>query len=137
MNVYLAGGMRSEWQDKVTASLHFSNVYADFFDPSKVRKVQAFEQISKESRSYTTRDLFKLRNCDIVFVFIEKDNPACIGLAAEVGFARALNKVIITVFESGREVIPDRYFDMIKEMSDAVTDTLEDGIKYLKFYISN
>lgn len=61
--VYLAGGTRSEWQDKVKAALPG----VMFIDPREHR--------CRDDAVYTAWDLTGVQLCDIVFGFIEKDKP--------------------------------------------------------------
>lgn len=73
--VYLAGGMRSNWQDKVKKA--FPGIM--FLDPR--------DHGAKEEAAYTAWDLTGVELADIVFGYIEKDNPNGAGLALEFGYA--------------------------------------------------
>jgi len=57
---------------------------------------------------------------------MEKDNPSGIGLSAEIGYAKALNKTIIFVNES-----ESKYFKFVEELSDVVYNNLKDGVDFL------
>ena len=120
MKVYLAGGFKSGWQDKVTGK--FPSM--QFFDPSKHNL--------ETSREYTLWDLEAIHSSDCVFAYLEKDNPGGYALALEVGYAKALGKLIIFVDEkSGVDKKIARYLTMIAESSDACFNNLQDGIDYL------
>ena len=69
MKVYLSGGMRSGWQDKVIAECPG----LEFIDPR--------DHGLHSSMEY----MLSVRRCDILFAYLEKDNPSGLGLALEVG----------------------------------------------------
>ena len=77
---------------------------------------------------YTAWDLWAVRECDIVFVYIEKDNPSGIGLALEVGYAKALGKTIIMVNEQQ----DNRYTHIIEQTADVVFTSFDDGVEFLR-----
>jgi len=119
--VYLAGGMRSNWQDKVIEKV---GATALIIDPRR--------HGSKEENAYTAWDLTGVDHADIVFGFIEADNPNGAGLALEFGYAHAQGKKLIYVEE------PDfqhtRYFGMVRAISSHRTliTTLSIGILELQ-----
>lgn len=117
--VYLAGGMRSNWQDEVIAALPG----VMFVDPRK--------HGCTDENVYTAYDLTGVQMCDIVFGYIEKDNPCGAGLAVEVGVAAAAGKHIIYVEEPG---FPHhRYFGMVRALADKNVNRLDLGIEALAF----
>jgi nucleoside 2-deoxyribosyltransferase len=125
LKVYLAGGFNSGWQDKVREELKNKVI---FFDPR-------FHGLEESASQYTTWDLFHVKNCDILFAFMEATNPSGYGLSLEVGYAKALGKTIILIDEKSLKEKPfDRYFKIVRESSDSVFDTLNDGIKFLKAF---
>ncbi|GAA6185572.1 nucleoside 2-deoxyribosyltransferase domain-containing protein [Aliiglaciecola sp. NS0011-25] len=118
-NVYLAGGFKSGWQNIVKECCeHYS-----YFDPSSHNIVNPKE--------YTEFDLKAVREADIVFAYMEVSNPAGYALALEIGYAKALGKLIIFV-EEGLENPRKRYFDMVRYSSDFNFTSLQDGIEYLQ-----
>ena len=119
--VYLAGGFHSGWQDTVmTAVPRFS-----FFDP----RVHGL----KDETQYTLWDLEAIRQSDLVFAYLEATNPAGYALALEVGYARALGKRVILVDEkSTLDEKSKRYLGMVRSSADAVFESLEDGIAFIK-----
>lgn len=120
--VYLAGGMRSNWQDEVKAAIGGS---ALLIDPRN--------HGSRDEEVYTAWDLSGVDAADIVFGYIEKDNPNGAGLALEFGVAHAQGKPLIYVEEPGFEF--SRYFGMVRAVSDRQLTSLDDGISVLKDYI--
>ena len=125
LKVYLAGGMVSGWQDDIISKLQGE---FEFYNPS------AHLLDSKEE--YTAWDLHFVRNCDILFGFIEKSNPSGIGLSLEVGYAKALNKTIILVDEKSNsdEKFSNR-FDIVRQSSSITYNKLEDGINMLQSFL--
>lgn len=75
-----------------------------------------------------------IKQCDILFVYVERTNPSCIGLCCEAGFAKGLGKTVITVLEPNHETIKDGYLSFITQVSDIVFETIEDGVEYLKSF---
>lgn len=118
--VYLAGGMHSGWQDSVIEK--FSK-RVRFLDP-RAHKL-------KDPRLYVQRDLDFVRRSDIVFGFLEKRNPSGLGLAVELGFARALGKKIVLVNE-----LRTRYARFCDEVSDHAEPNLKKGIARLEMLLN-
>lgn len=122
--VYLAGGIRSNWQEKVT-----SQVDADFFNPrtKEVDKVLTLQE-------FGTWDLHFIKSCDIVFAYMEKTNPSGIGMSVEIGYAKALNKTVILCLEENNEHIKEGYLQFMKKVSDIVFTDIDQAINYLKLF---
>lgn len=122
--VYLAGGMNeSNWQQKVIDGVGKQNFV--FYNPR--------EHTLIDSKEYTFWDLFYVKQSDILFAFMQKDNPSGIGLTLEIGYARAMDKSIILIDEKSK--IDDSFanrFRIVRESSTIVFDNLEDGINFLK-----
>jgi len=117
--VYLAGGMHSAWREKVK---DLTNV--EFFDP--VLKPD------KHWSEYGTWDVHFVKQCDICFAYMEKTNSSGFGMAAEMGYAKALNKTVIFVLEPGHE--KDKYLQFLKQFADVVYEKFDDGIEYLSTF---
>ena len=115
MKVYLAGGMKNNWRGIVKYRL--PDVV--FLDPCR-HELQVAEQ-------YTIWDLAAVRECDAVLAYMEVDNPSGIGLALEVGYARALGKVIVCV--DGKP--EDKYLGMVRCAADIVVGTLDEAVKFI------
>ena len=120
MEGYLAGGMRSTWQDKVKNE--FPEI--QWHDPR--------EHGLSEPREYTAWDLDKVRSSAIVFAYFTKDNPSGFGMSAEIGYARALNKLIILVDEQDI-----KYWAMVHEMCDYWTEYFEAACVWLRHWLDN
>lgn len=99
MKIYLAGGFVSRWQQAVKDAVrHLEHV--EFLDPS--------EHKIHDSRNYTEKDKQMIRECDMVFAYMEVDNPGWPNLAFEIGYAHALDKPVVFVNEKRR-----RYAEML------------------------
>lgn len=118
--VYLAGGHHSGWQQKI-----INKVYGfKYKDPSS--------NGLKDPQQYTNWDLEAIRNCNIVFAYLEATNPSGYGLSLEIGYAAALGKLIIFINEKPSSDRISEYLAMLKESSNVNFDNLQDGIDYLK-----
>jgi hypothetical protein len=119
--VYLAGGFRSGWQDRVLSDIS----QFTFFDP-RVHRLKNHQQ-------YTLWDLEALRKSDLVFAYLEATNPGGYALALEVGFAKALGKRIILIDEKSVSGEQHRqHLSMLRAVADVSFETFEDGVNYLK-----
>lgn len=120
--VYLAGGMKSGWQDTVIEK------YGDkfiFFNP-RDHKLNKPDQFS-------TWDLHHVKSADIIFAYFESDNPSGIGMTLEIGYARGLNKTIILVDEkSPSDSFFANKFRIVRNSADVVLDSLEEGLAFLE-----
>lgn len=121
--VYLAGGMHSDWRERVRA---LKNV--EFIDPKEKEMKRKFEL-----QEYGTWDLNYIKSCDICFVCMEKSNPSGFGLAVEAGYAKGKDKTVILVLEQGHE--KDRYLQFLRKVADATYDNLEEAIDFLGSFI--
>lgn len=123
--IYLAGGLRSNWQKKIIDSYEEEFV---FFNPRE-------HGLEKSSKEYATWDLHFLNQSDILFGYMERDNPSGYGLALEVGFAKSQGKTIILVDEKSKEDLDfKRYFKIIHEASNVIFPSLDEGIAFLKSF---
>jgi len=122
MRVYLSGGMRTNWQEKVKRAC------------PDLRFADPMLNGGKIMAEYGTWDMHAVKKCDIVFTYMERTNPCGAGLAAETGYARGLGKTIILVLEKDNEHVPDRYLLWLAKMADITFDNLDDGIAYLQKY---
>lgn len=133
-HVYLAGGMRSGWQDKVMAAVN---------DARKAAGLGAIIWLDPRSHgcgddevAYTSWDLTAVETSNVIFTYMEADNPAGHGLAVEIGYARGLERATGSaprqvIFVCERDAKPYRYLGMARVCSDHVRDTLDDGISKL------
>lgn len=118
MKVYLAGGMKSRWQDDVIAE--FPGV--EFIDPRS--------HGLKDEREYTKWDLDGIRRSDVVFAYMDTDNPSGFGLSLEVGYAHGLGKPVIYVCEDTSE--RQKYFGMVRSVAFEVCTSIAQGLGVLR-----
>jgi nucleoside 2-deoxyribosyltransferase len=124
--VFLSGGFRSNWQKNVIDQLGDDFI---FFNPRGHGLDNPVD--------YTTWDIHFVKECDILFAYMEKSNPSGYGLAFEAGLALGLNKTIILVDErSTSEPSFANYFNIVRHASNSHFTTLEDGINYLQRFAS-
>ncbi|MHB9100331.1 MAG: nucleoside 2-deoxyribosyltransferase domain-containing protein [Sulfuricella sp.] len=116
--IYLAGGFKSGWQKTVKSNL---SGY-DFLDPS-AHNIQ-------DPKEYTEWDLAAVGRCDIVLANMEQSNPGGYSLALEVGFAKALGKTIILVDQIENPTV-SKYFEMVRQVSDATFGDLDSALEHL------
>lgn len=122
--VFLSGGFKSNWQAKVINTLQDEFV---FFNPR--------EHGLEHSDFYTAWDIHFVKECDILFAYMESSNPSGYGLAFELGIAYALNKTIILIDEkSDKDDRFAKYFKILHRPSGVVLNNFQDGIEYLKKY---
>lgn len=127
-SVYLSGSLdTSNWQEKVEKQLQNKFI---FFNP--------ITHNCHRPEEYTTWDLHFVKQCDIIFAYMEKDNPSGYGLTLEIGFALGLNKTVILIDEkSQNDKEFSSFFKIVTSASTIVFDDLEKGINYLaKFSLS-
>lgn len=123
--VYLSGGFKSNWQEQVITALKNKFI---FFNPR--------EHDLDNSDFYTIWDIHFVKECDILFAYMEQGNPSGYGLSFELGMAYALNKTIILIDEkSHNDAQFARYFKIMHRPSGVVLNNLNEGVEYLKkFY---
>lgn len=123
--VYLAGGLRSNWQKQIIDSFEGQFI---FFNPRD-------HGLEKSSTEYTTWDLHFLQQSDILFGFMEEENPSGYGLALEVGFAKAQGKTIILIDErSSKDARFERHYKMVHETANVVFFSFDEGVEFLKSF---
>ncbi len=122
--IYLAGGFEGGWQDIVTNKLKDKAI---LFNPQK--------HALAEKDKYTTWDLYHVNKCDILLGYMSSNNPSGYGLALEIGYARAKNKVVILVDERSKvDLTFQRYFSICQESSNILFDTLEEAVSYIETF---
>jgi hypothetical protein len=116
MKVYLSGGMSTgdNWQDKVIKQCS----QFKFIDPRNHKL--------SNPKEYTEWDLLGVYNADIVFAYMDKDNPSGYGLTLEIGYGKGLNKIIIMVDEQNKSNM-----EIVRCCADFLYDNLKDGIDKL------
>ena len=113
MNVYLSGGMRSGWQQKVIEAC--PNIH--FINPCDHGLI--------DSKYYSVWDILAVDVCDVVLAYMESDNPSGLGLAYECGYARGKGKLVIMVDDK-----MDRYMKIVHEHI-VLVPSLDEAIKFL------
>ena len=113
MKVYLAGGMKGDWQDRLM-SLAPSHEY---FDPRNSGIT------NPTPTEYTEWDLGHVDKADVVVVYMASDNPSGFGCSVELGYAYGKKPIIFIdrIADDWRS----RYFDMHRVMALEVVDGLE------------
>ena len=115
MIIYLAGGMKTGWQDRVAAHL----AGHELLDPRSWS--------DPDPKIYTERDLSAIRKSDALLVQMGSDNPSGFGLSVELGYAKALCKHIVFLDQISDDW-RSRYFGMHREMADKVCTTVDEAI---------
>ena len=122
--IYLTGGYKSNWQEKFK---YLTNFKFDIYNPRE-KEFNNNERVVIDLTEYGAWDLHHIRMCDVVFVYLERTNPSCIGAVIEAGYAKGLGKTVVTVLEKQHEFIEDRYLEFIKKVSDITYENLNDVI---------
>ncbi len=125
--VYLSGGFRSNWQDEVISKLGTKFIFTN----PRTHELD-------DSNQYWAWDMHYVKWCDIVFAYMDEDNPSGYGLALEVGLAYGLQKTIILI-DNRSPVDPkfQSYFKIVHGCASVILRSLDEGIEYLrKFDIS-
>jgi nucleoside 2-deoxyribosyltransferase len=123
MKVYLAGGMKSGWQQKLID--YFSNLDITLYDPTKHRL--------ESPELYSPADIYALKQSDIIFIYMEETNPSGMGASFEAGYAYAESKLIILVDEkSPNDEKFARQFAMVSTLASVKFNNLRSGMDYLR-----
>lgn len=112
MIIYLAGGMKDGWQDKVAPLL----AGHELLDPRSWS--------TPDPAAYTVRDLEAVRKADCMLAHMSSSNPSGFGLSVELGYAYALGKRIVFCDEI-RTDWRTGYFGMHRQMASQVCYSLE------------
>jgi hypothetical protein len=122
--VFLSGGFKSKWQDRIYSKLENDFI---FFNPRN--------HMLEDPNEYTFWDLHYIKQCDILFAYLEKDNPSGLGLIFEIGVAYGLSKTIILVDEkSDQDELFKKYFKIVRHASTSIFNSFDDGLKYLESF---
>ena len=116
--VYLAGGFKSKWQNRVIT-------WHDVIDPSK-----------KDESDMSTKDIGEwdkqaIQNSDMIFAYMERTNPSGFGLSCELGYAHALGKTVVLVLEKNHEKHSDRSLEFLTCFADYVFSDFQSGLNCL------
>ncbi|MFD2969961.1 nucleoside 2-deoxyribosyltransferase domain-containing protein [Sphingobacterium bambusae] len=122
--IYLAGGFRGGWHK------HVINQLSEFFTIYNPQQ-HNLESVEK----YTAWDLYHLDKCDIVLGFMDEKNPSGYGLALEIGYSKAKNKLVILVDEKSQsDKVFSRYFAICHQSADVVCRSIDEAIGYLQSF---
>lgn len=116
MKVYLSGGMNGNWQSRVVEALP----HVTFINPQEHDLLDPIQ--------YTAADLLGIRMSDVVFCYLDNANPSGVGMALEMGYAKALGKTIVFVIER----LADERFFIAEKCADACFLDMDDGIAFLR-----
>jgi nucleoside 2-deoxyribosyltransferase len=120
MKVYLAGDMKSGWQDRFAEQV-----------PKWVELIDPRSHGLPDPAQYTAWDLDGVRRADAVIAYMGAHNPSGFGLCIEAGYAYGLGKRIIFVDEMTVDW-RGRYFDMLRQIA-TVVPTLPDAARALLY----
>lgn len=125
MEIYLAGGMKTGWQDKVIRRC----TDLRFIDP----RTHGLQQEAE----YTAWDLAAIDRADMVFAYMDTSNPSGFGMSLEVGYAKARGKYIWYVCED--DSARQRYFGMVRSCADRLYSSLDkalDDMAFVRVYLN-
>lgn len=122
MKIYLAGGLRSGWRGEVIQGANYSDV--KYLDPND-------HELNIRSQ-YTNMDLCMIDNSNLVFGYLENDNPRGYNTIFELGYAVGKNIPIIFVNEKPSW---DKYVGMINESPLFYTEVFLNGLSFLNRYL--
>lgn len=109
MKVYLSGGFKTGWQEEVTAEILRLRPDVDIADPR--------EHKMHDPAHYTKWNMKNIADCDLLFAYMEHDNPGIANVAFEIGYAVALGKVVVLINEKGQ-----RFAEMMHQGADTYGD---------------
>ena len=124
LKIFLSGGFKTNWQDIIIDKFGDNFI---FFNPK--------EHKLDDPKQYTAWDVHFVKECDILFAYMEETNPSGYGLAFELGLAYGLNKTIILVDEkSPKDKLFDKYFKITHYPANIVFDSFQNGMKFLESF---
>ena len=130
--VYLCGGFRSGWQRKVIQAL--VDFPVEWFNPADQKLGEKYLPLEL----YSPLDEIKIRECDIVFAYLEASNPVIINIALELGFAKGLGKNTVLVNEWTEANIQKGILETLKPNGDWFkTGYLEMLIDWCDFIVTD
>lgn len=125
VDVYLAGGMKSGWQDVVKERLK------DLKDMGFVRWSDPRNNGTSDPSKYKLLDKIRWETADIVFGYAEETNPSLFALGVELagGHYSGAKTILVNLPENEPRY---RYFSFVTVVCDYVTNDLDDGIEMLR-----
>jgi nucleoside 2-deoxyribosyltransferase len=119
LTVYLAGGMHTEWRKRVKEEVAF----ALYLDPTS--------HGLRDEAAYTQWDIVAIEQSDVVFAYLEKENPSGLGLMFELGYAAAKPGKITIFVNEWEEKPEDIYVGMARAAASLYFTSLDKAISYL------
>lgn len=120
LTIYLAGDMRSDWQDWFIKAL----------DGYPIHWIDPRTHGLKDENEYTKWDIDGVKAADVVLAFLHAENPSGQGMSLEVGYAAAMGKHIVWVDNGSHPHA--RYFGMCRALASAKFLEGNEAIAYLK-----
>lgn len=121
MIVYLAGGVHSGWQERVKAAVPDCH----YIDPA--------QSGLKSPAQYSFWDMAAIERADLIFAYLEADNPFCLGAAFEIGYGLGLGKKVVLVDrKSPADETFRHHFAIVEAATPVVLSSLNEGITMLK-----
>jgi len=118
VTVYLAGGMRSSWQERAVGAL---GEYARLLDPRE-------HQLDAPTE-FTRVDLDAIDASQMVFAYLETSNPGGYALAFELGYAKARGQIVVLVDEKRSDPEHERAMRLVAAAVDVQAGTLDEGLE--------
>jgi len=118
--VYLAGGMKSGWQDKVIEACKHPRI--QFLDPRSHGLT--------DEKDYTEWDLWAVKQSDYMFGYLEKDNPGGHGLMLEFGYG--IGAFQTQIFVEDEDDPRTRFFGMARHISTHTFVGFDKGLECLQ-----
>lgn len=131
IGVYLAGGMRTGWQDIVIESVNKGDENDDGHIAYPVTFYDPRSHGLHDPKDYTRWDIDAIDKSRIVFAHLDATNPSGIGMACEVGYSSAKGKYLIFTCEND-EIRERRYWQFAYNLCHQVVVGLDKGIELLK-----
>ena len=122
MKIYLAGGLKGGWRKTVKVNANYPDV--KYLNPNE-------HELNIPSQ-YTNLDLNMIDHSDLVFGYLEENNPGGYNTIFELGYA--IGKEIPIIFINEKPDW-DKYIGMIKESSLFYTNWFEEGVGFLNKYL--
>lgn len=128
VDVYLAGGMRSGWQDRVKADLK------KLREKNLVRWNDPRDNQTKVPEEYKLLDIMRVETADIILGLAEDDNPGLYALCVEIsiGKTKGARTILINELKEATDPKRSRYFDFISIVCDFQTPDYHKGIEMLE-----
>jgi len=123
IKVYLSGHMHYDehnWRPHVMSQLEDEEV--QWLLPKKL--VEDYDETEEHAKIYVPRDKLSIRQCDVVFAFVEDGIGKNVGTNWECGFADGLGKIVLVANTCKN----DRSYDFISAAADASFGSLTEGI---------